>query len=371
MTGGCPKPVVVPAVRDELELGLDAGHAYLDSTVGVLDDELLVQNLSYENEEDLQDLRSRLDPGEAESLFGAIEHCGTLATDDLAARKIADQRDVPVTGSIGLLVLGVESDHLDRDTAGEWLETWRERRGYYAPVESVTEILDGEGEDCSFALGPQRFERGSVSLCQIIYCPSGSIRDRIDARLVSVVAQIGCLDALNVAVQSGLKRLRVVVVCGVDAIHVLFDALEERPIDRRSRTIAISFPISIGRFQEPREADRFDDDPVVPRVFAEKSFDVSPELVDGRFERVAEPRKKSLAHLGTPGEFVDDERAKVVERCVVDHRLYAFALVRRRILGDVQQYRHDVLTLPGTGVRTRTYRTDALLGEIDGNLVES
>ena len=85
-----------------------------------------------------------MDRGEAASLLGAIEHRGTLATDDLAARKIADQRDVPVTGPIGLLVLGVKSDQFDHNTADEWLETWRERRGYYAPVESVTAILDDE-----------------------------------------------------------------------------------------------------------------------------------------------------------------------------------------------------------------------------------
>ena len=137
-------PVVVRAVRDEVERGLDAGHEYLDTAVGALDDELPVQHLSYENEADFQDLRSRLDQGEAESLLGAIEHRGTLATDDLAARKIADQRDIPVTGLIGLLVLSVKSDQLDRDTADEWLDTWRERRGYYAPVESVTEILGDE-----------------------------------------------------------------------------------------------------------------------------------------------------------------------------------------------------------------------------------
>ena len=138
-------PVVVPAVRDELERGLETGHEYLDTAVAALDDQLPVRALSSQNEADLQNIHDRLDRGEAESLLEAIEHRGTLATDDLAARKVADQRDVPVTGSIGLLVLGIESDHLDGDTADEWLDTWRARRGYYAPVESVTEILGDEG----------------------------------------------------------------------------------------------------------------------------------------------------------------------------------------------------------------------------------
>lgn len=142
LTAVLASPVVVPAVRAELERGLEAGHDYLDTTVRALDDGLVVRSLS--SEDNYQDVRERLDPGEAESLLGAIEHGGTLATDDLAARRVADQRDVPVTGSIGLLVLGVELDHIDRNTADDWLDTWRDRRGYYAPVESVTEILDGE-----------------------------------------------------------------------------------------------------------------------------------------------------------------------------------------------------------------------------------
>jgi len=49
---------------------------------------------------------------------------------------------VPVTGSIGLLVLGIKREHIDSETADEWLEVWRDERGYYAPVENVTELLD-------------------------------------------------------------------------------------------------------------------------------------------------------------------------------------------------------------------------------------
>lgn len=135
-------PVVVPAVRDELERGLDAGHEYLDAVVDALGEELPIQSVSADD--GVQEIRNRLDRGEAESLLSAIEHRGTLATDDLAARKVANQRDVPVTGSIGLLVLGVESGYLDRNTADEWLDTWRERRGYYAPVKNMAEILGEE-----------------------------------------------------------------------------------------------------------------------------------------------------------------------------------------------------------------------------------
>lgn len=135
-------PMVVPAIRDELQRGLDTGHKYLDSAVDALSDELPVRPLS--SDQDFNGIRERLDLGEADSLLAAIKYDGTLATDDLAARTVAEQHDVPVTGSVGLLVLGVEYDYIDQKIADEWLDTWREQRGYYAPIESVTEILDTE-----------------------------------------------------------------------------------------------------------------------------------------------------------------------------------------------------------------------------------
>lgn len=69
-----------------------------------------------------------------------------LATDDLAARDAAGEQGVPVTGSVGLLVLGIDRDALDVATADEWLSTWRSERGYYAPVDRFEEVLEvGDG----------------------------------------------------------------------------------------------------------------------------------------------------------------------------------------------------------------------------------
>lgn len=133
-------PVVVPAVRDEIEEGRRVGHDYLASAIEAFDDGLRVSNIPPET--GAVRVRDRLDTGEAEALRGAFEHDGTLATDDLAARRLADDHDVPVTGSIGLLVLGIERGRIDGETADEWLQTWRDTRGYYAPVESIEEIID-------------------------------------------------------------------------------------------------------------------------------------------------------------------------------------------------------------------------------------
>lgn len=40
LTSVLESPIAVPAVRDELERGLDAGHEYLDTAIEMLNDEL-------------------------------------------------------------------------------------------------------------------------------------------------------------------------------------------------------------------------------------------------------------------------------------------------------------------------------------------
>lgn len=133
-------PVVVPTVRDEIEQGQQFGHEYLATAVEAFDDGLRVSDIP--PKPGSVRFRERLDAGEAEALRGAIKHDGTIATDDLAARNLADEQDVPVTGSIGLLVLGIERGRIDKETADKWLDTWRDTRGYYAPVGSVEEVVD-------------------------------------------------------------------------------------------------------------------------------------------------------------------------------------------------------------------------------------
>ena len=83
----------------------------------------------------------RLDRGEAEALVATALEDGTLATDDGVARRFASDWDVPKTGSIGLLVNGIVRDKLSVETADEWLDIWCEKRGYYAPVENISQAL--------------------------------------------------------------------------------------------------------------------------------------------------------------------------------------------------------------------------------------
>lgn len=139
------RPTAVPAVRAELDRGYEHGHEFLADAIDEFDDGIpLVEGREAEDPPllDAAEVRDRLDAGEAESLLCTVELDGTLATDDLAARRLATAYDVPVTGSVGLLVAGVERDVLEVTTANDWLEIWRTTRGYYAPVDRIEDVLD-------------------------------------------------------------------------------------------------------------------------------------------------------------------------------------------------------------------------------------
>ncbi|PSQ57804.1 hypothetical protein BRD22_00425 [Halobacteriales archaeon SW_8_68_21] len=62
---------------------------------------------------------------EADSLLAALRSGGTLLTDDLVTRETAQQRNVPVTGSIDPLILCVESEATARQTVDLWLDARR------------------------------------------------------------------------------------------------------------------------------------------------------------------------------------------------------------------------------------------------------
>ncbi|WP_135827390.1 hypothetical protein [Halorussus halobius] len=133
-----------PSVERELRTGVEAGYPFLEAAVRAIDDETISVSGSTGEvaaSPEIHPVLQRLDRGEAEALVITERTDGTLVTDDMAARELADVRDVPVTGSIGLLVSGVHRDLLSVETADEWLDVWREVRDYYAPVDSVTAVL--------------------------------------------------------------------------------------------------------------------------------------------------------------------------------------------------------------------------------------
>ena len=132
-------PTVVPAVRVEIEQGYAQGHTYLECAINSFDQALPIQETTSPTRMEM--LRDRVDAGEAESIVAALEHNGSVATDDLAARSIAKEMDISVTGSIGLLVRGVDKDIISKKTANQWIAIWRRDRGYYAPVKNINDLV--------------------------------------------------------------------------------------------------------------------------------------------------------------------------------------------------------------------------------------
>lgn len=125
--------VTVSTVINELHAGIEDGYEFLTRATDAIE----VIDVGSEPSDVLADL----DPGETHALHVAQERTGTLATDDLAARSVAKDLDVPLTGSVGVLVRLVLRDELTSEEADAIIQRWIEDVQYRSPVDSVTEVL--------------------------------------------------------------------------------------------------------------------------------------------------------------------------------------------------------------------------------------
>lgn len=135
-----PRPVTVDAVQDELEAGTET-HGYLETALAVLDAEIPVITPSSATQKLEAGLLESLDPGEAQALAVAEATDGTLVTDDGDARTVAKQREVALTGSIGLLVRGVENGLISAETADRYLKRWIDEAGFRSPARDIDVFL--------------------------------------------------------------------------------------------------------------------------------------------------------------------------------------------------------------------------------------
>ncbi|WP_435118850.1 twitching motility protein PilT [Halolamina sp. C58] len=136
-----PRLVTVEAVREELNAGAKT-HLYLDHALAVLDEEIPVFAPSPAATDLEEELVETLDPGEAQALAVAEVAEGIVVTDDGDARTTAAQRDVDVTGSIGLLVRFVENDQITAETADVYLKRWIDDAGFRSPARDIDAFLE-------------------------------------------------------------------------------------------------------------------------------------------------------------------------------------------------------------------------------------
>jgi len=85
------------------------------------------------------DLQSILDPGEAESLAVAIRRQCVFLSDDFAARRIARERGVTVSGTLGILIKLVRAAYLSLDEADTLLQRMM-AQGYRSPVATLADL---------------------------------------------------------------------------------------------------------------------------------------------------------------------------------------------------------------------------------------
>jgi predicted nucleic acid-binding protein len=133
-------------VSDELRRGVQAGYAYLEDAlqqVQAISPGGWLRVVAPESEPEHR-LRGEfdllLDPGEASCLTLAITRGLVLVTDDLAARQLAQERDVPLTGTVGILLALVRGGSLPLTEANAILAEMIERH-YRSPVDRLDELI--------------------------------------------------------------------------------------------------------------------------------------------------------------------------------------------------------------------------------------
>lgn len=87
-------------------------------------------------------LSARLGAGERSCIAVAHNRHGVLASDDADARAVAHNDDIPVTGTVGILVLGIRRGFLSLAEGNVWLAEMI-ACGYRAPVVRLDELVEG------------------------------------------------------------------------------------------------------------------------------------------------------------------------------------------------------------------------------------
>ncbi|MBN1641660.1 MAG: DUF3368 domain-containing protein [Anaerolineae bacterium] len=141
-----PVGLTTVEVSDELRRGLQAGYGYLEDALQQIQSIspsgwLRIVAPASEAEHQLRgEFDLLLDPGEASCLAMAISRGLVLVTDDLAARKLAQERDVPLTGTVGILLALVRNGSLSLTEANLTLAEMIGRR-YRSPVDRLDELI--------------------------------------------------------------------------------------------------------------------------------------------------------------------------------------------------------------------------------------
>ncbi|PCR92462.1 hypothetical protein [Natrinema ejinorense] len=124
LTATFAHPLSVAAVKEELERGSKQGRPYLEEALRYLTGSGQTETIPVGSVQDrsIQQIQ-KLDYGERHALAYARDHGWALATDDMEARSAAETVDVPCTGSLGILIRGIENEEISVAEAESWHTT--------------------------------------------------------------------------------------------------------------------------------------------------------------------------------------------------------------------------------------------------------
>lgn len=125
----------VQEVIDELKVGVEKG-AIPDVNWAWLP----ILSMTHDEQATYRALLRRLNRGEAACLAVAFARGGRVLTDDRDARKIAVEMQIPISGTLGILVRLVDLGLLSVKEADQHLKKMIDT-DYFSPVDSLTEIL--------------------------------------------------------------------------------------------------------------------------------------------------------------------------------------------------------------------------------------
>jgi predicted nucleic acid-binding protein len=133
-------------VFEEIQNGLTQGYTFyanLDKYIFPFSETGWLHLISLNTSDEFQmygNLLSTLHGGEASCLSIAFHRKWTLLSDDKEARKIGKELNIPISGTLGILLSLVRRKLLSIGEADTVLQHMIQR-GYYSPVASLQEIL--------------------------------------------------------------------------------------------------------------------------------------------------------------------------------------------------------------------------------------
>ena len=141
------RAMLTPEVLDEVTAGVIAGYYGLSNIEKAVDEGsiCLANPLTMDQRQTYRELLRILAPGEASCIAHASAHGGIVVTDDHAARQCCGERNLPFTGTIGILKACCMEGSLSPEEADDCLAAMIDA-GYYSPVQRISDLITGKAD---------------------------------------------------------------------------------------------------------------------------------------------------------------------------------------------------------------------------------